>query len=104
MENCNKAKTDDHKYYYYEYDSSGDNDYQANTCVLSCKEKKPFYEDVHCKKECENSPYYKEGDNICLLNCLVGYYKNGYICVNSCKNQNKFLILIILVLIIVLME
>ena len=92
VENCNIANSDDKTYYYYEYeDPSEDNDYQVNTCTLSCKEKKPFYEDGHCKKECRNNLYFKEGDKICLPNCPEGYYKNGNICVNSCREQNKFL-------------
>jgi len=92
VENCNKANTDDKTYFYYEYEGSlEDNDYQVNTCTLSCKAKKPFYEDGHCKKECRNNLYFKEGDKICLPNCPEGYYKNGNICVNSCKEKQKFL-------------
>jgi len=94
VENCDKANTDVKTYYYYEpeQDSTSDNDdYNVKTCILSCKDKKPFYEDGHCKKECRNNQYYKEGDKICLPNCPEGYYKNGNVCVNSCKTKNKFL-------------
>ena len=91
VENCNLANTNDKIYLYYEYDTPGDNDYTENTCILRCKEKKPFNEDGHCKRNCGTNLYYKESDKICLPSCPPNYYKNGNICVNSCKDVNKFL-------------
>ena len=90
VENCNLANANNKIYLYYEYDT-GDNDYTENTCILRCEEKKPFNKDGHCVRNCGNNLYYKESDKICLSNCPDKYYKNGNICVNSCKDINKFL-------------
>ena len=89
IENCDSITTN--IYYYYEPDAD-DTSIHENTCVLSCREGKPFLEDNHCKTNCERKTKFKQGENICLENCPDNYYdKGGGECVNSCKDENLYL-------------
>jgi hypothetical protein len=86
IENCDLLTNN--KYYYYEPNPDSEDATDIRRCVLSCQSTgKEFYEDDHCKLECENKKYYNLDEKKCMDDCPPGFYKDEFICVNPCIDQ-----------------
>jgi len=91
VDSCNEVSTTEKPYFFYEKKDEN-SPFKKNTCVLHCRDDKPYIDiDNHCSENCrfDGYKYYLYSNKTCVDKCPTGYKKNGLECVLECPQNTE---------------